>query len=236
MDYNLVGIDPSIISTAVTVNGTVLNYCRKSDCVLKLDKYSKWYALCQDVVQYRFIEVTEVEGYSANEVHKLRLYDETTTMIVEDIMKLTIPNGLPTRVAIEGYSYSSAAGDIIDLVTFSTLLRIKLWNYVSKDITIISPTSLKLESCKLTYPPKNVGKKVEKWEYRNHIGIAGGSFTKNDMYLAITENDGFTDAYCNFLREVQPVVLANKAIKKPLEDTNDSYLLYLWLRSKIVQQ
>ena len=33
--------------------------------------------------------------------------------------------------------------------------------YQSKDITVLSPSTLKLESCKLTYPAIDIGKKTK---------------------------------------------------------------------------
>jgi hypothetical protein len=42
-----------------------------------------------------------------------------TDTIIDDI--LHIDKSLPTKIGIEGYSFSSNAGAIIDLVTFSTL-------------------------------------------------------------------------------------------------------------------
>jgi hypothetical protein len=49
-----------------------------------------------------------------------------------------IDKSLPTKIGIEGYSFSSNAGAIIDLVTFSTLLRKKLFD-LSEDILVLSP-------------------------------------------------------------------------------------------------
>ena len=31
MKYNLIGIDPSLISTGVVINGKMFNYCRETD-------------------------------------------------------------------------------------------------------------------------------------------------------------------------------------------------------------
>src|SRR5574343_72987 len=233
MKNNLIGIDPSLISTGLVVNGKVFNYCRKADAVMKSDKYSKWFDLCRDNISYRYIDndSSSVKEYSAAELYKLHLYDRNTDMIVSDILD-NIVTGLYTYVAIEGYSYSSSAGDIIDLVTFSTLLRHKIMTRVTTNITVLSPTTLKLETCKLTYEPVDVGKKKVILEYRNRDGLAGGSFTKNDMYKAIVENEQLDDPYCNFLRSIEGDIAGNKTIKKPLEDCNDAYLLYLYLKKQ----
>ena len=57
------------------------------------------------------------------------------------------------------------------LVTFSTLLRKKLFDYISQDITIMAPSTLKIEACKLTYAPINEGKKKIKLVYKNNDGV-----------------------------------------------------------------
>lgn len=229
MKENYIGIDPSIISTGLVVNGKVFNYCREKDAKnTALTKLSKWYLFCDDVITYRFINLDYVEGYSENEIKKMYLYDTVTDQIIADI-NATIDHNLPSRVAIEGYSYSSAAGDIIDLVTFSTLLRRKLLT-VTTDITILAPMTLKLESCKMTYIPieKKIGGKKPRTEYiyKNKLGIPGGSFNKVDMYMSLIENDNLNDAYVTFLKEHKMSIAFTKNIKKPLEDTNDAYTLY----------
>src|ERR1017187_1175239 len=176
MNYNIVTIDPSIISTAVCVSGKLFNYCRESDVFLKSGRYTKWFDLCKEHVTYRFITINKEKiSYSEGEILKLKEYSASVDLIISDI-KVNINPELSTKIGIEGFSYSSMIGPLIDLVTFSTLLRSRLYNEISKDITVLSPMSLKLEACKLTYPAINIGKKKEKLEWRNKLGIAGGSF------------------------------------------------------------
>ncbi len=227
---NIIGIDPSLISTAAVINGKLYNYCRESDATNK-SGLSKWFKMCDHLMELRFISYRKFETYSEGEITKLKDYDKISDMIIEDILKNIDPSK-PTRVGIEGYSYSSDAGAIIDLVTFSTLLRKKLFDKVTHDITIISPTSLKLESCKFTYDPIDVGKRKPKLEYRNNQGIAGGKFLKNDMYMAITENKVLDTPWVKHLRELKDEMFEGKTIKKPYEDMNDAYLIYCILCNK----
>lgn len=237
MQYNLIGLDPSIISTGMVINGKVFNYCRFTDSANavygksgKRDKMSKWFDMCKDVVTYREIVLNYVDGYSENEVQKLKLYDAITDMIIADI-KDNLIEGVPTLAAIEGFSYSSAAGDLIDLVTFSTLVRRKLLT-ICDEMTVLAPSTLKLETCRMTYQPIDVGKKKVILEYRNKNGIAGGSFSKVDMCNALIENDNLNDSYCKMLKDNSMSILFLKDIKKPLEDCNDAYLLYQYLVRK----
>jgi hypothetical protein len=188
--------------------------------------------LVEEFVEYRFIEYREYTNYSDGELIKLLDYDKITDNIIEDIL-LNIDKTLPTKIGIEGFSFSSKNGDIIDLVTFSTLLRKKLYDKISKDILVMAPTTLKLESCKLTYKPINIGKKKEIFEWRNNDGVAGGSFKKNQMCLALIENETFNDEYIKILRMNREILETIKNIPKPMEDLNDALLLFKYLEKSI---
>lgn len=223
---NFVGIDPSLISTSVVVNGKHLfNYTTEKTATNK-SGLNKWYSLCEELVKYRWIKYDNKEDFTDSEVEKLDKYDYLSDMIIEDIID-SIDETKPIHIGIEGYSYSSAAGPLIDLVTYGTLLRRKLLD-VTGNIKIFPPMTLKLESAKLTYPMV-LEKKKEVW--RNKEGVAGGKFNKFDMYKALTENESFNSEWVNFLREIQDDVFQNKSIKKPMEDCNDAYLIYEVLKN-----
>lgn len=224
MKTNIIGIDPSLISTGLIVNGKVFNYCREKDAYNK-SGLKKWFKYSEGKVELRFIEYREFSNYSEGELVKLKDYDKITSQIIKDIED-NIDKSLPTKIGIEGYSYSSDAGAIIDLVTFSTLLRKKLFDYISKDITVMSPSTLKLESCKLTYPPINEGKKKDKWVYKNNDGVSGGSFTKHGMYLAIVENNALNDEWGKLCKSLKEDIMGASKVPKPFEDVNDAFLLY----------
>lgn len=221
---NYIGLDPSLISTGLVVNGKIFNYCRKNDATNK-SGLSKWFKYTEDELILRFVEYRDYDSYSSGELIKLKDYDKITSMIISDIED-NIDKSQPTKIGIEGYSYSSDAGSIIDLVTFSTLLRKKLFDYISQDIIVFSPSSLKLEACKLTYPPINEGKKKEKWVYRNNEGIPGGSFTKHAMFLSIIENNNLNDNWSNLCRTLKSDIMGASKVPKPFEDINDAILLF----------
>lgn len=225
---NLIGIDPSLISSSITINGKMLNYCKESNAFNK-SGLQKWYKMAEHLVEYRFINYNTYKNYSEGELVKLMDYDNITDMIIDDIIK-NIDKDKSTRVAIEGYSFASNAGDIIDLVTFSTLLRNKIYKNITTDITVLSPSTLKQESCKLTYKPIDIGVKKEKLEWRNNEGLAGGKFTKREMMLSLIENSTLIDDWSKHLRDIKDEVMEMKKIPKPYEDSNDSFLLYLLLK------
>ena len=233
--YNIVTLDPSLISTALVVSDgndfKMFNYCRKDSVHGKKDM-TKWFKMANDHITYRFIEYRTFEDYSEGEIVKLKDYDKITDDIIIDIQE-NIDNSKPTKIAIEGFSYNSKNGDIIDLVTFSTLLRKKLYDQISTDITVFSPKSLKIESCKVTYPPINIGKKKEILEYRNNEGIAGGSFTKTEIFKSIIENKEFVDYWTEHCIENKDVIMSPKLIQKPYEDVNDAFILYKILKNQL---
>lgn len=229
---NIVAIDPSLISTTLVISSgdtfKIYNYCRESKVYGKKG-ITKWFKSAEEFVEYKFIEYREFQDYSEGELTKLKDYDKITDQIIVDILSNIDPSK-ETKVGIEGYNFGAQVGDLIDLVTFSTLLRKKLYDKVSKDIWVMSPSTLKLESCKLTYEPirTEIGKKVVKIkeEYRNKIGIPGGKFTKNDMALAIIENDNLNDYWAKHCKFIKEDLTSVSTIQKPYEDVNDAYLIY----------
>ena len=238
MKYNIVALDPSLISTALVMSCgdtfKMYNYCRESSAFGKTG-IKKWFKLAEQFVTYKFITYREFTDYSEGELTKLKDYDKITDDIISDILS-NIDTSKPTKIGIEGYSFSSTAGDIIDLVTFSTLLRKKLFDQISEDITVMSPSTLKLESCKLTYPPivTETGKKVKKVkiEYRNNLGLSGGKFTKTDMFMAIVDNNEMQDFWTKHCKLVKSDVLGVATIPKPYEDVNDAFLIYSVLKKE----
>ena len=229
---NIVSIDPSLISTAIVVNGQIINYCRESSVYNKTGM-SKWFKSAEQFAEFKFINYRKFENYSEGEIIKLNDYDKISDMIISDILS-KIDSEKNTKVGIEGFSFSSAQGDLIDLVTFSTLLRKKILDNVTNDVIILSPSTLKLESCKLTYQPivKEIGRKIKRGEYewRNNIGIPGGKFNKIDMARSIIENTSIKDDWSDYLKSIKNEILTLKNIPKPHEDINDSWLLYNILR------
>jgi hypothetical protein len=228
---NIIAIDPSLSCTAMIVNDHKFIYAKEDYGVsIKTGKLKKWFDLCQPMIQYRWINSIKSINHSDQEILKLVSYDLITDNIIDDI-KLHIKDNELTKIGIEGYSYSSSAGPLIDLVTFSTLLRLKLYSQISHNIRVIQPASLKLESCMLTYPPTKKGVKVIKLEYRNHDGIAGGSFKKPEMLKALIDNSNLVCEWVEFLRYNSKDMLELNTIPKPIEDMNDAKLLYEILKN-----
>ena len=215
---NYIGLDISLNSTAVYIESnkgkSILSFTNKKDnniYIKELDKYG---------VNF-FHQNREIsENYSDNELLKLIHYDKLSNLILEEIIKKIDVNE-KTYCQIEGYSFSKNTSSILDIVSFSTLIRINLINFISNiDITIVSPSTLKLETCKLVYEPINVGKKKPKYEFRNNQGISGGSFKKPQMFRAMIEGEIKSPIY-DMLTSYKDLMDKDK-IPNPIEDIIDS--------------
>jgi len=227
---NIIGIDPSINSTGMCINGKIFNFSNVNISYNK-NGLSKWYKICESYIEIHDLNYKTKKGsYQETELLKLIEYDNTTDIICNIIIS-NIKNLKNSIIGIESYSYGSNYGDIIDLVTFSTLLRKKIKDKISDNIIIIPPSTLKLLSAKLTYPTIIENKKEK---YKNYQGISGGNFTKREMFLSIIENVNIDDDYSNFLRSIEDDILSLSQIKKPIEDCNDSYLIYQILKNKLI--
>ena len=230
---NIITIDPSLISTSVVINGGIYNFTEEERIYAKTGM-RKWYKVAEPYIKYVYIKYNiDNSTYYKSELSKLGNYNKVTDIIIDTILK-NIDINKHSKVAIESYSYNSKNGDIIDLVAFSTLLRIKLYQNVSKDLIIIPPKSLKLLSAKMTYEPEITGVRVKKYTYRNNDGIAGGSFKKIDIYKSLIDNKELMKGdYVNFLNSIKTDVFSLTNVPKPFDDSNDAFCLYCILKNNI---
>lgn len=221
---NIVTIDPSLVSTAITVNGLPISVVSGNVALTKKGEFKNWFERSSEACDIITIDTSykNEKNYAQLEINKLETFQKTTNLIRKTVDTLAIP-GYNTLCLIEGYSYSSASGPLIDLVTFGTLLRKQFFSRTDTELVVLAPSTVKRLAAKLTYPPIQKGKKIE---YRNNQGVAGGSFKKPDIYKVLTENDYIGGDWVHFLRDVEDDVFALKTIPKPIEDINDSVVMY----------
>lgn len=221
---NIIAIDPSINCTAVVVDD--------KKHIITHDSYAnnktglnKWFAICEPFLQYHILpDLVLSKDYSTSEIQKLKRYTEISNIILNIISKDCHDD---ITITIEGYSYSSKSGPIIDLVTLSTIIRSRCVA-LSDNVSIMSPKSLKMLTAKWAYAPTQVKKKIE---YRNLEGVSGGRFTKTEMCKAIIESK-VDCVWSNFLRENKEEILKSKKIPKPIEDINDAKILFEIMKNK----
>jgi len=215
---NYIGVDISINSTAIYLESNkckkILSLNNKKDnnkYIKELDRYG---------VEFIHLNLDKSKIYSDNEILKLRHFDKIATIVLEFCLK-NIDINENTYCQIEGYSFSKNTSSILDIVSLSTLIRSYLLKNIKNiNISIISPSSLKLEACKISYDPVDIGIKKPKYIYVNKEGISGGSFKKPEMYKALL--DSKLDIYIrDFLVEYKYLTDRNK-IPNPIEDIVDA--------------
>ncbi len=235
---NIVAIDPSLTCTAMVVNDKKFVYTSTSTARTKKLALKGWFGQTEDLITIREHGDTPSGEYVDVEVMKLIHFDNIATKIVSDIAS-NINRDESTHIAIEGYSFSSAAGPLIDLTTLGSLIRQKIIEAKFKIpengryFDVLPPTYLKSLAAKLTYPATPKNKKGD-LEYRNKEGVAGGSFKKHEIYKALTENDNLKCEWVEFLRSVSDEILPMKSIPKPIEDINDAKILYEIIRNGLL--
>lgn len=196
------GIDISLISTAI-----VSSEYEYFSFMKNYKDNNKWIKLLKNFVN--FIPVDDINdelSYSKLEVEKLRCYNKNASMIVE---KIKSENSF---IYIEGYNYSKKPGPIIELVTFSTLIRNKIL-LENSNLNIISPKTLKLNSCLLAYKDK-----------KNDDDISGGNFSKFDMFNALIKYNPKSPLN-NFIIEHYDELSILKMLPKPIDDLLDAEFL-----------
>jgi hypothetical protein len=215
---NYIGIDISINSTAIFIetNGVekILSFTNKKDNNIYIKELDR----CG--VDFTYFNREILKDYTDNEISKMRHYIDISDSIINKILSV-IDLTKKTYCQIEGYSFTKNTSSILDIVSLSTLIRSKLLvNIKDIDLKIISPSSLKLETCKMVYEPINIGKIKPKYEYKNNLGISGGSFKKHDMYRAMVDGDVDTMIF-GFLKDYIHILEMSK-IPNPIEDIIDS--------------
>ncbi len=226
---NYIGIDISINSTAIYILSNkgekILSFTNKKDNNIYIKELEKYGVL----IFYQ--NKLNSEDYSTSEILKIKHYLKLSEEIFSEIIK-QIDLNENTYCQIEGYSFSKKTSSILDIVSLSTLIRSKIVDKIKNlEIFIISPNSLKLESCKLSYKPIDIGKKKPKLKYVNNQGISGGSFKKPQMFRAMIEGK-FQTQISTMLKNYEHLMERDK-IPNPIEDIIDSIFACLILKNKI---
>lgn len=224
---NLIGIDISIDSTAVSI-------LRNDETIISsfttLKNSVGWIKKTMSYIDYEFIDYTykNINNYTESEIIKLREYDHVTDLIYKKIVG-NINKNEKTMIAIEGYNYGQRGNSIIDIVSFSTLLRLKLLNVPKLEkIIIISPKSLKSEAAAMSYG-YTINKKGLKVINKNLNGVSGGSFDKKDMLMALL-NMNLDNKLTEVLNKYKEDLIKLKNIPKPWDDCIDSFFICLTLQ------
>lgn len=229
---NYVGIDLSLTSTGVSLFNLKTQTYTYLSFMKNYTKPTKWTKILDDYIEVTGVTYRHSENYSEQEVYKIEDYDKNMNFIIEEITKHLVVG--KTIVAIEGYSYgSSNTVSLLDLIALGTLLRNKIKTKLNADIHIYSPSELKQMTCGLVYGWKAKNKKATIFETRNSDGMAGGSFTKREMFKAL--NDYPCDSNMSkFCKQNYSDIYKMATIPAPIPDLIDSYwLLKILMNDKL---
>jgi hypothetical protein len=215
---NFIGIDISINSTAIYIESekgiSIISVTNKKDNNIWIKE------LIEYGVKFFYMNRESSSNYSKNEISKLNYYNDISDKIISEIIK-SINLNKRTYCQIEGYSFSKNTSSILDIVGLSTIIRSDLIRKINNiEISIISPSSLKLETCKLVYKPIDIGIKKSKFKYVNDQGISGGSFKKPQMFKAII--DGKIDTPIFEMLNTHRDLMERDKIPNPIEDIVDA--------------
>lgn len=222
MNINTIGIDISLNSTAATLSDGektyILSFNNKKD-------NNKWITELDSAG----VDITQIyrktsDDYSKNEIVKLTDFMRISEQIVSKIISYLNPS-LDTFCVIEGYSFSRNTSSILDIVSLSTLIKTSLLSKINNiTIEILSPLTLKLEACKMVYPPTVIGSRKKKLKWVNPQGISGGSFKKQHMFQAFLDLKPDNNLY-KTLYHYSDLVNREK-IPNPIEDIIDSFFAH----------
>jgi len=234
---NIVAIDPSTTCTGICINGNrMVAVAQESLVCSKKGDFVKWFDLASNICEIKTYEnYKEKETFTGVEVEKLRYYQTIANIVIKTVEEKYKPHD--TKICIEGFSYNSKAGNLIDLVTFSTLIRSRFLNN-GYGLIVVPPMSLKQGAAKLVYPRVDIKNKDRdpkltplkpKFMYLNPEGVPGGKFKKHEMLRAIVDSH-FKDDWKKFIDANYSDISSMKSIPAPIADLNDAYLLYHYIK------
>jgi hypothetical protein len=221
---NLIGIDISIDSTGMSI-------IRDGELIIfnftTLKKNNGWVKKTMNIVDYEFINYTykDIDNYTESAVMQHREYNHVTDLIHNKILG-NINKKEKIMIAIEGYNYGLRnTNSIVDIVTFSTLLRDKILSLQKLEkMIILSPMTVKSKTAELVYGFELSPKAKNKIINKNKEGVAGGDFNKKDMMKALIDL-GEDDRLSMALYKYKEDLLKLKNVPKPWDDIIDSFFL-----------
>lgn len=195
----IIGIDFSINSTAVTIKSG--NDIVMMSFVPNYEPKKRAWRIHESISNLVQIHSYKKEGSSKDSIEdqriKLRNANQLSDLIINSIGRETLKK--VDRINIEGFSYASKGNSFIDLITYNTFLKTKLFQAVGDRIYVVPPKTLK------------------KWYTGN------GNATKCGMLISYLEKND-NDLTCK-IREWCKIDDEEFSIPKPFDDLVDSIAL-----------
>ena len=139
----IIGIDFSINSTAVTIrNG---NEIVMMSFVPNYEPDKRAWKVHQSISNLVQIHSYKKDGSSKDSIEdqriKLRNANQLSDLIINSIGQENLK--VVERINIEGFSYASKGNSFIDLITYNSFLKTKLYQEVGDKIYVVPPKTLK---------------------------------------------------------------------------------------------
>ena len=223
----IVGLDISPTSTALCIDSDG----KESLYVFSKLKENNKYVKLLDFVNFEFVEYEKHSDYSKNEIAKAKVYHKISKRLAEIIsMHAATSRSGPVKIIIEGHSYSSQAGHIIDVSTITGMIKGQLFEQLPHaDIELVSPITLKNLTAETTYGSYEVSEGVrvirqKKILKTNHLGTKPSKYQKSDMFIAVNDYQEPT-IFDNFMEQHYEVLVKMASVPKPIDDLVDAYWL-----------
>ena len=148
------------------------------------------------------------DDYSINEILKLDNANFISDLIIENIVFSFNRHKAESeyRIGIEGYSYGSKGNSLIDIITYTSILRNAIHNnFINTKMSVHTPSSVKMFAGK-------------------------GNYSKIEMLTAFLDNVledpilPFDNVY-NYIKKNYKEILIKDKIKAPFTDLIDAYFI-----------
>lgn len=195
----ILGIDFSINSTAITARNKEGIVMMSFVPNMELGK-SAWKAheALQSVLNlHTYKKDGSSKDASEDQRIKIKNADRLSSLIIDTIGISALQK--VERINIEGFSYASKGNAFIDLITYNTFLKCKLYSIVGDRIYVVPPKTLK----------------------KRYTG--NGNATKCDMLRSYMEKND--NQLSNLIREIVTIKEGEFTIPKPIDDLIDSIAL-----------
>ena len=169
--------------------------------IIELIPYKRF--LCKDSYSENQIIKLEDSIFIANLINQ-KIYEEVFQYSINSKIKY---ENLNLHIGIEGFSYSSNGQAFIDLISYATILRFKLY----MQFLFVKTNSLNI------YAPSEIKKFIGKGNYNK--------FDIFNVFLKETDENLLNTKLFKFISENKNLCLKKEIVNKPIDDLLDSFYI-----------
>ncbi len=214
-----VGIDFSLNSPSLCIfNSTEYEFISFSnyekDSLIK-KKIPKALEIHKELLDNKYADIYLYDRRRKNDDYAIDQFQkiQDATNLANDIINILtkkVNNSKNINIAIEGFSYGSKGNAFIDLIIFNSFLRSKLYDNFGNNISVFSPSAIKMHA------GKGNANKLMMYEYFKKNVLKDIILGQSLFWKWLTNNDN-------------KCVNAKKDIVKPIDDLVDAYFICKYL-------